>query len=215
MAVANAYPGLTKLDAEDQASTLVNAADDLSVPFCQLELQLLFKIQVLSDEEGEIGVADAIIQAVKEAVENDKSIWSDLLTGLDAEMTRKVKPISRTSPGRLMLMRSQIREYAETHILSAVSSLAKARTVNEELLLLTSREDHQRMLHRYLSVLNLTAWSIDDKAQSQICAAILEKLRTLLELLSASSQSGQSVESREEITKLRQGSTAAIALSPW
>ncbi|KAH7057369.1 hypothetical protein B0J12DRAFT_775176 [Macrophomina phaseolina] len=207
--------GLTKLDAEDQASTLVNAADDLSVPFCQLELQLLFKIQVLSDEEGEIGVADAIIQAVKEAVENDKSIWSDLLTGLDAEMTRKVKPIGRTSPGRLMLMRSQIREYAETHILSAVSSLAKARTVNEELLLLTSREDHQRMLHRYLSVLNLTAWSIDDKAQSQICAAILEKLRTLLELLSASSQSGQSVESREEITKLRQGSTAAIALSPW
>lgn len=189
--------GLANLDAEDQASTLVNAADDLSVPFCQLELQLLFKIQVLSDEEGEIGVADAIIQAVKEAVENDKSIWSDLLTGLDAEMTRK------------------IREYAETHILSAVTTLSKARSGTEEPIVSTSKEDHQKMLHRYLSVLNLTAWSIDDKTQSQICAAILEKLRNLLDLLSPSNQTGQASDSREEVTKLRQGYAVANALCPW
>lgn len=189
--------GLSSLDAEDQASTLVNAADDLSVPFCQLELQLLFKIQVLSDEEGEIGVADAIIQAVKEAVEADKSIWSDLLTGLDAEMTRK------------------IREYAETHVLSAVSTLAKARSGSEESIVSTSKEDHQKMLHRYLSVLNLTAWSIEDKSQGQTCAAILEKLRTLRELLSQSSQPALGSDAKEDISKLRQGSAAASALYPW
>lgn len=82
----------------------MNVADDLSVPFCQLELQLLFKIQILSDEEGEIGVADAIIQAVKEAVEADKSIWSDLLTGLDAEMTRKVRQIDHRHVKHTLLM---------------------------------------------------------------------------------------------------------------
>ena len=82
--------GLSKLDAEQQASALVNSADDFSVPFCQLELQLLFKIHTESDEEGELGVADAIIQSIKASVEADKSTWPDLLTGLDGEMTRKV-----------------------------------------------------------------------------------------------------------------------------
>lgn len=71
------------------------------------------------------------------------------------------------------------------------------------------------MLHRYLSVLNLTAWSIEDKTQGQICAAILEKLRTLLELLSHSSQSAQAGDSKEDMSKTRQGSAAASALCPW
>ncbi|KAL0261623.1 RNA polymerase II mediator complex subunit [Diplodia seriata] len=189
--------GLSNLDAEEQASALVNAADDLSVPFCQLELQLLFKIQVLSDEEGEIGVADAIIQAVKEAVEADKSIWSDLLTGLDAEMTRK------------------IREYAETHVLSAVTTLAKARSSAEDPSVPLCKEGHEKMLQRYLSVLNLTAWSIEDKAQGQICAAILDRLRTLHELLSQAAQSGVASDSKEDTFKLRRGSAAVSALCPW
>ncbi|KAL1640553.1 RNA polymerase II mediator complex subunit [Diplodia intermedia] len=189
--------GLSNLDAEEQASALVNAADDLSVPFCQLELQLLFKIQVLSDEEGEIGVADAIIQAVKEAVEADKSIWSDLLTGLDAEMTRK------------------IREYAETHVLSAVTTLTKARSSAEDPSVPLCKEGHEKMLQRYLSVLNLTAWSIEDKAQGQICAAILDRLRTLHELLSQAAQSGVASDSKEDTSKLRRGSAAVSALCPW
>lgn len=189
--------GLSKLDAEEQASTLVNAADDLSVPFCQLELQLLFKIQVLSDEEGEIGVADAIIQAVKEAVEADKSIWSDLLTGLDAEMTRK------------------IREYAETHVLSAVSTLARTRLGAEDSSISSCKEGHEKMLQRYLSVLNLTAWSIEDKTQGPICASILDRFRTLLELLSQTAQATPAGDPKEDAMKLRQGSAAVSALCPW
>ncbi|KAK8185417.1 uncharacterized protein BKA78DRAFT_356261 [Phyllosticta capitalensis] len=161
--------GLSDLEADEEASTLVNAADDLSVPFCQLELQLLFKIHTESDEEGEVGVADAIIAAIKESVESDKSVWSDLLTGLDVEMTKK------------------IREYAESHTLSALTKLAKSR-LGEPESGLQNGEDCQKMLQRYLSVINLTSWSTEDKNQGQIIGAILERLRTLLEVLSQASK---------------------------
>ncbi|KAK8151770.1 hypothetical protein IWX90DRAFT_90627 [Phyllosticta citrichinensis] len=158
--------GLSTLEADEEASTLVNAADDLSVPFCQLELQLLFKIHTESDEEGEVGVADAIIAAIKESVELDKSVWSDLLTGLDVEMTRK------------------IREYAESHILSALTKLAKHRQGEDLEPGLQNGQESHKMLQRYLSVINLTSWSIEDKHQGQTIGAILERLRWLLEVLS-------------------------------
>ncbi|KAK7513265.1 uncharacterized protein IWZ02DRAFT_493580 [Phyllosticta citriasiana] len=158
--------GLSNLEADEEASTLVNAADDLSVPFCQLELQLLFKIHTESDEEGEVGVADAIIAAIKESVESDKSVWSDLLTGLDVEMTRK------------------IREYAESHILSALTKIAKHRQGEELESGLQNGQDSHKMLQRYLSVINLTSWSIEDKNQGQTIGAIVERLRWLLDVLS-------------------------------
>lgn len=44
------------------------------------------------------------------------------------------------------------------------------------------------MLQRYLSVINLTSWSTEDKNQGQIIGAILERLRTLLEVLSQASK---------------------------
>ena len=81
---------LPQKSLEDQVSTIVNAADDLSLPFCQLELRQIFELNKSSSDGSDDTVSVALLEAIKAAVDNDRSNWSDLIAGLDTGLTRKV-----------------------------------------------------------------------------------------------------------------------------
>ena len=81
---------LDAISAELLVKRVVDQVDDLSLPFSQLQLRLM---QVGSDQTGDSSsnpINVALQEAVKDAIENNRPLWVDLLDGLDATVAQQV-----------------------------------------------------------------------------------------------------------------------------
>jgi mediator of RNA polymerase II transcription subunit 12 len=79
--------GLSQKSTVEKVKTIVEAADPLSLPFCQIQIRLLFSMNV--------GIVDttsgALLEAIKVAVEKNQSPWFELVAGLDNGLINKVR----------------------------------------------------------------------------------------------------------------------------
>jgi mediator of RNA polymerase II transcription subunit 12 len=89
---------LSTLSYRDQLARLISIADDLSLPFCKLEIQhLLSSESGLSIEHGnKDNLASALFDAVTHAVDSNNLVWLELVQGLDSDMLLKVSPLMQT-----------------------------------------------------------------------------------------------------------------------
>ncbi|OCL08825.1 hypothetical protein AOQ84DRAFT_388572, partial [Glonium stellatum] len=182
---------LPKKSLEDQVSTIVNAADDLSLPFCQLELRQIFELNKSSSDGSDDTVSVALLEAIKAAVDNDRSNWSDLIGGLDSGLTRK------------------IREHAEAEIFNAIASLGKIISSPPK----TSERLDESFIRRYLTVVDFTASNVSSEGQSQITTVLVDRLKALVELLSAPNEKASDLDSM--LIDLSASSPTTAELCPW
>jgi mediator of RNA polymerase II transcription subunit 12 len=78
---------LNQRSLEQQVVLIVDSTNELSLAFCQLQIRHIFSTDVASVES----ISSALLQAVKIAVEKDQSSWSNLIDGLEADLTSKVR----------------------------------------------------------------------------------------------------------------------------
>ncbi|ORY11541.1 hypothetical protein BCR34DRAFT_484023 [Clohesyomyces aquaticus] len=149
--------GLARKTLEQQVDLVVNTANDLGLPFCQLEIRQIFAMSEGSAET----ISAAFLEAIKAAVEKNVSPWSDLVAGLDADLT------------------SKIREHAEREILKASAFLSSPSTLELENL----NGANESLLEKFLTVMDLTASGTPGDGQYPFFAAVAERLKGLAEIL--------------------------------
>jgi mediator of RNA polymerase II transcription subunit 12 len=85
------HSGFAHKTLKEQVSLVVKLADDLSLPFCQLVLRQLFAASSRSPGgSGDDTVSEALLEAVKAAVDRGQLPWADLVAGLDHDLANKV-----------------------------------------------------------------------------------------------------------------------------
>ncbi|TKA67900.1 hypothetical protein B0A49_10004 [Cryomyces minteri] len=172
---------------EESVEKIVETANNLSLPFCQLELMRILKDG--SSTEHDMSVeghpAIALVEATKASIEKDRPMWQELISVVDNRI------------------RQTIREYAEARILSAVSDLAAPTN--------SDSTERQVVLRRYLTVVDHTASDGTDDGQHSIATAILEKMKTLVDLVSAAEDETQASPDRPGSTPVH----SVRSLLPW
>ncbi|KAF2867173.1 hypothetical protein BDV95DRAFT_582708 [Massariosphaeria phaeospora] len=152
--------GLNKKSPEQQISVIVNCADDLSLPFCQLHVQQLFSSGNGSAETTKDTVSAALLEAVRIAVEKDQSSWPDIVAGLSADLT------------------SKLRAHAERETLDASASVNNKPA---EELALPNKED-SASAQKYFAIVKCTP-SPEKEGQPGILPALVERLKGVLDVL--------------------------------
>ncbi|KAF1982842.1 hypothetical protein K402DRAFT_186817 [Aulographum hederae CBS 113979] len=153
--------GVGNLASAEQISRLVDVADDISLPLCRLLKETLLREDDAAKEDGDIGLADAMLEVLKSAVDQEKPNWQELVSGLERDTARKV------------------REHAEGQILLAASKLVSAPTTVGD----KNSAIDSNVLQRYLTVIELTASSISPTGEAQMTQALIERLRSFAEIL--------------------------------
>ena len=78
------------IDVEQQIATVVQRADPLSLPFCQLVLRQIFLASTsLVDDEAD-RVSAALVAAINTAIDDDQPCWPSLISGLEPGLINKV-----------------------------------------------------------------------------------------------------------------------------
>jgi mediator of RNA polymerase II transcription subunit 12 len=145
---------------ENQVTNVVNAADELSLPFCQLELRHIFSVNP-PQSEAYNAASNALLDSIKTAVEEDQPSWSELVAGLDNDLNTK------------------IREHAEREILNGSAFLTSSKDTTSR----TTESDDKAFIQRYLTVINSTASDTRPDGQSQTFTTLVERLRSTVEAL--------------------------------
>lgn len=81
---------LSQKSLEQQIIAIFDSANELSLPFCQLEIRQICSVDVTSADTSAETISSALLQAVKTAVEKDQSSWYNLVAGLKADLASKV-----------------------------------------------------------------------------------------------------------------------------
>lgn len=156
-------------------TVIVESANDLTLPFCQLQLQQIFFMSKDSlDDNAVEGVSAALLLAVKDAVEKDRPSWTDLLTGLDTSLTSKVR---RVFP-HIVIANSprQIREHAERELINASAFLCGV-TVDEA----AQVADEALFVRKSLTVIDFTTTDTLGDEQTPLLVSLIERLKGLAE----------------------------------
>ncbi|KAF2703949.1 hypothetical protein K504DRAFT_417440 [Pleomassaria siparia CBS 279.74] len=148
----------------EQIATVVESANELSLPFCQLEIRHIFSMDAASFDTSAETISSALLQAVKLAVENDQSSWSTLIAGLEADLT------------------SKIREHAERELFSASAFLSVPSAADVDL----SGRDDTAIIRKFLTVIDFTATGAPKHGQSFAFGTLVDRLKGLAEVLNKS-----------------------------
>ncbi|KAF2757523.1 hypothetical protein EJ05DRAFT_538708 [Pseudovirgaria hyperparasitica] len=146
----------------DQIAVVIDAIDDLSIPFCQLELHMIFLLDKVLSEEGENGVELALLDAIKAAVDRNSSGVSELVSGLGEDVTRK------------------IREHTEEQILNAVPLTGKKGIQSLQQI----EVPLESTLNRYLAVVDSISFAPTSLGNHALLNALIDRLKLLNECLS-------------------------------
>lgn len=140
-------------------------------------------------------VSGALLEAVKSAVEKDQSPWSDLIAGLEADLTNKVRPLTLSN----ILLHAdvnKIREHAERELLNASTFLSSSATNASD----RSYQEDEAFIHKYLTVIDFTASEILGDNQAPIFVALVERLKGIADALSKYTEASKPIAQTENAT---------------
>lgn len=80
----------SQMTKEQQIASVVQYADLLSLPFCQLELRQISLMSPLDNEDEADRVSVAMVTAIKTAIDQDQPCWPTLISSLEPGLTCKV-----------------------------------------------------------------------------------------------------------------------------
>ncbi|KAI9754382.1 MAG: RNA polymerase II mediator complex subunit, partial [Candelina submexicana] len=180
---------------ELQIIRIMRQLDDLTLPFCQMKLQLLFKGSTLSvthTEGSQSILISSLYRSISSAVADGSSIWVDAVSVLDNEVV------------------SQIREQAEGQIMSSIPTNKTA--------LAADIDDHDMnrtaALHS-LSILAATAYSIPQQGVAELGPNIIENIEGLLQSVSHQGANGDQPSIDRNLSILSDGKQLLGAIYFW
>ena len=133
------------------ATTILDLADDLSLPFCQLKLATMFSssdTSMAGSNDGPASQLEAFNNAIETAVSNGKTSWSSIIPLLDSSIAK------------------HLRQRATTQFLAALPSLRTL--VSDDTIDLRQNLAHAKDL---LHIVNVTAYGVAKSPGSGIVAA--------------------------------------------
>ncbi len=168
--LANLVEGLLKPDADNntQERTLayriehtLRLADDLTLPFCQLELQLIFATEAgrwANEESSSTGCLEAFERAVDSAIASNNRSWTSIIPMLDIQIAR------------------HLCQRAERLLLQLVPSI-KAEEPTASI-----SGENDNLAKKLLFVIHATAYSMQASRNSQLASQIVEKLNDIWQI---------------------------------
>ncbi|KAJ5798126.1 uncharacterized protein N7503_007422 [Penicillium pulvis] len=140
-----------------QVEKLASTTDDLSLPFCQLKLQILFHQD--SDNEDRNNIADAVFKTVVANSRAHNFHWVDLVALMSPDAVRQIRERAE-------------REFFSIPVLeeSSINSLATPHSSGS---LETAK--------LYLTIIEELAGSTQDAATSAVVSALVDKMDGLLQ----------------------------------
>lgn len=161
---------ISRLPKDAQVRKIIGSADDLSLPFCQLQIRHLLSSPSSNDNssgdamvDNEDGVESALLDAIKAAIDREGSSWAELLGGFGDGVCSKV------------------RQFAVQQILNATDSLQERLSTNSD------GQGDAAMLRRYLNVVDATTTSSVDATRSadvgHVIPSLADKLKGISDTL--------------------------------
>jgi mediator of RNA polymerase II transcription subunit 12, fungi type len=138
-------------------------ADDLTLPFCQLELQMIFAAEAgewAKDENSSTGCLEAFERAVDSAIASNNRSWTSIIPMLDIQIAR------------------HLCQRAERLLLQLVPSI-KAEESNGSL-----TGENEDLAKKLLFVIHATTYSIQANRNSHLASQIVEKLNDIWQIAS-------------------------------
>lgn len=99
--IAHEELALPQKNIEQQIKTVVQAADHLSLSFCQLEIRILFSVGAHDSERLPDNIPGAFLEALNSSAQSDGAPCLGLVSGLETDLATKVRP---TLPSNLPYM---------------------------------------------------------------------------------------------------------------
>lgn len=158
--------------------TTVSNADELSLPFARLKLQVLLQSESPAAEEGETTLSDTLLDCIKATIDWDRTVWYDLLQGLDESLVDKVGSTIKPISAALLTNSKQLRKHAESRLFTMIMSLNQATFQK------ASQQQREKVLQRYLRVATQLASTTSGDAMQE-ANALLGRLKTVTEYLNS------------------------------
>ncbi|KAF2400311.1 hypothetical protein EJ06DRAFT_582173 [Trichodelitschia bisporula] len=159
--------GFSTLSRQNQIIRLVEIADDLSFPFCEMQVRYLLAPGSEALGMG-VGLAPSLFAAICGAMDEDRCVWAEIISSLSSDVALK------------------IREHAEVDILAIVTDVMRKMSVPDTDRELISPTMDSSLLKKYLRVVDSTSKSVSSDCAPRIAAAFAEKLKVIVYNLSAS-----------------------------
>jgi len=86
------HTGIAAVPYDERVRRIIELADDLSLPFCQLALRHALSSGSHNSDSMKDGPAVALFGAINTALEGEHMIWTELISGLDVNATCQVSP---------------------------------------------------------------------------------------------------------------------------
>lgn len=138
-------------------------ADDLTLPFCQLELQMIFAtvaVEWANEENSSTGCLQAFERAVDSAIASNNRSWTSIIPMLDIQIAR------------------HLCQRAERLLLQLVPSI-KAEGSNSSLL-----GENDDLAKKSLFVIHATMYSMEGNRNSHLASQVVEKLNDIWQIAS-------------------------------
>lgn len=89
-------PPIRNLSTQEKIPRLVRMVDELSLPLCQLEMQLLLQAggATANEDSGSIEMATSLFEAIMRSPESERPPWLDLVDGLDAPLLQRLRALA-------------------------------------------------------------------------------------------------------------------------
>lgn len=176
---------LSTLSQRDQLIRLGQVADDLSLPFCQLEIQFILKSGSAPSvrQEHQKELATSLFESVIQAADDDYLVWLELISGLEPDMLVKVSFQYATNYTRNINL-TQICRYAESKVLTAISDSVHMFQTQGRLPMAEHVQEDQKLLRRLMAIIDSTSTAISEDI-SDSCQAVSERLRAIAESLAS------------------------------
>jgi len=138
-------------------------ANDLTLPFCQLELRLIFATEAgkwANEESSSTGCLEAFERAVDSAIANDNSSWTSIIPMLDVQIAR------------------HLCQRAERLFLHLVPSI-KVEEPNA-----STPKENDDLANKLLFVIHAMIYSMQGNRNSHLASQIVEKLNDIWQIAS-------------------------------
>ncbi|KAI9860017.1 MAG: RNA polymerase II mediator complex subunit [Trichoglossum hirsutum] len=159
---------LSEMDPEVQVTKILQIADEFSLPFCQIKLQLIFNSEKSSTSTdrtiGQITVTTSFFHAISSAIQNQNFAWADLVSALDDDVAR------------------YIREHAEEQLLNSAPFSKNCLTSNFQLS--QCQEPDESSVRRFMPVIENTCFSIPATGVPTLAPILVDKLNGLAQYIS-------------------------------
>ncbi|KAI9776029.1 MAG: RNA polymerase II mediator complex subunit [Geoglossum umbratile] len=171
---------LSEMDPEVQVTKILQIADEFSLPFCQIKLQLIFNSEKSSTSTdrtiGQITVTTSFFHAISSAIQNQNFAWADLVSVLDDDVARYVSlpPLLFTQNKEAKTL--QIREHAEEQLLNS-APFSKSCPAS-------SFQSDESSARRFMPVIENTSFSIPGIGVPTLAPILVDKLNSLAQYIS-------------------------------